>query len=69
MKDKAIVCNIGHFDNEIQIGALERVPGIKRSTSNRRSTNTVSPTGIRSLSWRKAGWSTSVAPRDIRPLS
>ena len=30
MKDKAIVCNIGHFDNEIQIGALERVPGIKK---------------------------------------
>ena len=30
MKDKAVVCNIGHFDNEIQIGALERVPGIKK---------------------------------------
>lgn len=30
MKDNAIVCNIGHFDNEIQIGALERVPGIKK---------------------------------------
>jgi adenosylhomocysteinase len=23
MKDRAIVCNIGHFDNEIQVGALE----------------------------------------------
>jgi adenosylhomocysteinase len=23
MKDRAIVCNIGHFDSEIQIGALE----------------------------------------------
>jgi adenosylhomocysteinase len=23
MKDRAIVCNIGHFDNEIQIGALK----------------------------------------------
>ncbi len=21
MKDRAIVCNIGHFDNEIQVGA------------------------------------------------
>src|SRR3989344_861129 len=30
MKDKTIVCNIGHFDNEIQITALERVPGIKK---------------------------------------
>ncbi len=25
MKDRAIVCNIGHFDNEIQIGALQNL--------------------------------------------
>ena len=30
MKDRAIVCNIGHFDNEIQIGLLEKSPGMKR---------------------------------------
>ncbi|MBN2017380.1 MAG: adenosylhomocysteinase, partial [Candidatus Cloacimonetes bacterium] len=30
MKDKAIVCNIGHFDNEIQVDALYAVPGIKK---------------------------------------
>ncbi len=30
MKDKAIVCNIGHFDNEIQIAKLEQWPGIKK---------------------------------------
>ncbi len=30
MKDKAIVCNIGHFDNEIQVEKLENYPGIKR---------------------------------------
>ncbi len=29
MKDQAIVCNIGHFDNEIQVEKLERYPGIK----------------------------------------
>ena len=29
MKDQAIVCNIGHFDNEIQVGRLEQWPGIK----------------------------------------
>ena len=29
MKDQAIVCNIGHFDNEIQVEKLERFPGIK----------------------------------------
>jgi len=29
MKDQAIVCNIGHFDNEIQVSKLEKYPGIK----------------------------------------
>ena len=29
MLDQAIVCNIGHFDNEIQINQLDAVPGIK----------------------------------------
>ena len=29
MKDQAIVCNIGHFDNEIQVDALKHYPGIK----------------------------------------
>ncbi|MEN6522011.1 MAG: adenosylhomocysteinase [Armatimonadota bacterium] len=29
MKDQAIVCNIGHFDNEIQVDALMNWPGIK----------------------------------------
>jgi adenosylhomocysteinase len=30
MKDKAIVCNIGHFDNEIQVSKLEAGKGITR---------------------------------------
>ncbi|MCL2097452.1 MAG: adenosylhomocysteinase [Bacteroidales bacterium] len=30
MKDQSIVCNIGHFDNEIQVEALETFPGIKK---------------------------------------
>src|SRR5690606_35573977 len=29
MKDTAIVCNIGHFDNEIQVEKLEKLPGIQ----------------------------------------
>ena len=29
MKDQAIVCNIGHFDNEIQVDKLTTFPGIK----------------------------------------
>ncbi|MDZ7774788.1 MAG: adenosylhomocysteinase [Bacteroidales bacterium] len=28
MKDHAIVCNIGHFDNEIQVAQLKKHPGI-----------------------------------------
>jgi adenosylhomocysteinase len=31
MKDQAIVCNIGHFDNEIQIDRLNNAPGVKRT--------------------------------------
>lgn len=30
MKDEAIVCNIGHFDNEIQVERLESWEGIKK---------------------------------------
>jgi adenosylhomocysteinase len=30
MKDQAIVCNIGHFDNEIQVDKLNTLPGVKR---------------------------------------
>ncbi|MCF7792016.1 MAG: adenosylhomocysteinase [Victivallales bacterium] len=32
MKDQAIVCNIGHFDNEIQVSKLENYPGIEKIT-------------------------------------
>ncbi len=31
MKDAAIVCNIGHFDCEIQVEALNKFPGIKKN--------------------------------------
>jgi adenosylhomocysteinase len=30
MKDQAIVCNIGHFDNEIQVDRLMNAPGVSR---------------------------------------
>lgn len=30
MKDQAIVCNIGHFDNEIAVSSLEKYPGIRK---------------------------------------
>ena len=28
MKDQAIVCNIGHFDNEIQVDRMQNMPGV-----------------------------------------
>jgi len=32
MKDEAIVCNIGHFDIEIDVAGLLKTPGIKKTT-------------------------------------
>ncbi len=31
MKDQAIVCNIGHFDNEIQVEKLYEYPGVEKT--------------------------------------
>jgi adenosylhomocysteinase len=31
MKDQAVICNIGHFDNEIQVDKLEKFPGIAKT--------------------------------------
>ena len=31
MKDQAIVCNIGHFDNEIQVDPLNHAAGVKKT--------------------------------------
>ena len=30
MKDQAIVCNIGHFDNEIQMAQLDKAAGVTK---------------------------------------
>ena len=32
MRNQAIVCNIGHFDHEIDVAGLKAVPGIRRET-------------------------------------
>lgn len=32
MKDQAIVCNIGHFDNEIQVEKLNNASGVRKET-------------------------------------
>ena len=69
MPNDAIVCNIGHFDLEIDMAWLNRQKGVKRSRSSHKSTGTRSPTGTRSWCWPKGGWSTWAVPRAIRRSS
>ena len=45
MKDQAIVCNIGHFDNEIQVYGLEKIPGIKKVNIKPRVDKYIFPDG------------------------
>ena len=70
MKDQAIVCNIGHFDNEIRGRPPEqRARRRPQPTSSRRWICTPSPTATRSSCSPKAAWSTWAAPPDIRASS
>ena len=64
MKDRAIVCNIGHFDSEIQVAALQQLSA--GTTSSRRSTRSSSRTASASCCWPRGGWSTWAAPPAIR---
>jgi len=45
MKDQAIVCNIGHFDNEIQIDALSNFEGIEHKNIKPQVDKYTFPTG------------------------
>ena len=57
MKDQAIVCNIGHFDNEIQVDRLNDAKGVEEArTSSRRWISTRSRTATASSCWPKAAW-------------
>ena len=53
MKDEAIVCNIGHFDNEIDVASLKAYGG---RTSSRRWTTSPCPAATGSSCWRKVAW-------------
>ena len=54
-KHQAIIGNIGHFDNEIDMAGLARTPGVVKTTSSRRSTSGGSPTATRSSCSPRAG--------------
>lgn len=47
MKNNAIVCNIGHFDNEIDMNGLETYPGVKHIT--------IKPQTRASSCWQRGG--------------
>jgi adenosylhomocysteinase len=65
MKDRAIVCNIGHFDREIQIEALRNYPWeeVKPQVDE-----VVFPDGKRLRGWPRGAWSISAAPPATRAL-
>jgi len=45
MKNNAIVCNIGHFDNEVDMDGIEKYPGIKRVNIKPQTDRYVFPDG------------------------
>ena len=56
MKDQAIVCNIGHFDNEIQVAAFEALPNITKRTIKPQVDEYIFLMDTPSLSWQKVDW-------------
>ena len=54
MKDRAIVCNIGHFDSEIQVAALRNLKWAQRQAAGRR--DRVPGRQAHHPARRKAGW-------------
>ena len=55
MKHQAILGNVGHFDNEIDMAGLAGSRGSTASTSSRRSTSGSSRTGTRSSCCPRGG--------------
>ncbi len=47
MPDEAIVCNIGHFDSEIQVAALKQLPGVRRENIKPQVDSYIFPDGHR----------------------
>ena len=56
MKDQSIVCNIGHFDNEIQVDKLVNYPNIKHTNIKPQWTNIRSRTETPSSYWQRDAW-------------
>ncbi len=57
MKDQAIVCNIGHFDNEIQVDELKKVRSVKTHNIKPQVDKYAFPATARAYTcWPKAVW-------------
>lgn len=63
MKHNAIVGNIGHFDNEIDMAGLEAIPGIKKTEIKPQVHEYAFRTGTASWCCPRAGCSTWATPR------
>jgi len=66
MKDRAIVCNIGHFDSEIQVAGLKN---FKWHNVKPQVDEIEFPMASASSSCPRDAWSISATPRDTRPSS
>jgi adenosylhomocysteinase len=55
MKDEAIVCNIGHFDNEIEMAYLETSPRVPKTIKPQVDKWTLAPV-VHHRSGRRAAW-------------
>jgi len=54
MKDQAIVCNIGHFDNEIQVDRLNQAKGVKQLNIKPQVDKYTFPMDTASTCWPRA---------------
>lgn len=68
MKDQAIVCNIGHFDNEIQVDRLVNFPGIRHTNIKPQVDKYTFLREMPFFCWPRGDWSIWVVPRGIRRL-
>merc|ERR1712182_48669 len=69
MKNNAIVGNIGHFDNEIDMAGLESFKGIKVENIKAQVDRYIFPDGMASSCWRLAVCSIWAAPLATSPSS
>ena len=56
MPEDAIVCNIGHFDLEIDVAGLQKAPGVKQVNIKPLVDRYTFPSGRSIIFWPKGRW-------------